>query len=76
MGTDRVHPLPPTESLACRVEGAVAQVNPYFDSIIFFWSVRRNLHKVSPAFWARLIRRKGKISGKEKFNEFLPFIIV
>ena len=35
------------------VEGVVAQVNPVFDRIIFFWSDRRNPHEVLPAFKER-----------------------
>jgi len=37
---------------AC-VEGVVAQVDPFFDRIIFFWSDRRNPHEVLPAFRER-----------------------
>jgi len=50
---------------AC-VEGVVAQVDPIFDRIIFFWSDRRNPHEVLPAFRERYAITVWYMDEKEK----------
>eukprot|EP00092_Neocalanus_flemingeri_P005959 GFUD01006417.1.p1 GENE.GFUD01006417.1~~GFUD01006417.1.p1 ORF type:complete len:326 (+),score=97.37 GFUD01006417.1:113-1090(+) len=50
---------------AC-VKGVVAQVDPLFDRIIFFWSDRRNPHEVLPAFRERYAITVWYMDEKEK----------
>jgi len=53
---------------AC-VEGVIAQVDPIFDRVIFFWSDRRNPHEVLPAFRERYAITVWYMDEKEK-SEF------
>jgi len=50
---------------AC-VEGVIAQVEPIFDRVIFFWSDRRNPHEVRPAFRERYAITVWYMDEKEK----------
>lgn len=50
---------------AC-VEGVIAQVDPFFDRVIFFWSDRRNPHEVLPAYRERYAITVWYMDEKEK----------
>merc|ERR1719397_482569 len=48
------------------VEGVVAEVDPFFDRIIFFWSDQRNPHEVMPAYRDRYAITLWYIDENEK----------